>query len=65
MNHVERSEIVRVAARYRETLGQIETAGQLEAVLRLGRELSTSLPTEQAALFDRLRSSSDAFDQSR
>jgi hypothetical protein len=55
MNHAERSEIVQLAARYHETLGQIKTAGQVEAVLRLGRELSTTLPSEQAALFDRLR----------
>ena len=60
MTQAERLEIVRLAARYRGTLGRIETARQLEAVLRLGRELSTTLPKEQAALFDRLRSTSDA-----
>jgi hypothetical protein len=55
MEHTERLEIVRLAAKYRRTLGRIETAGQLEAVLRLGRELSTSLPSDQGALFDQLR----------
>ncbi|MFB9319166.1 hypothetical protein [Cryptosporangium minutisporangium] len=54
MEHTERLDVVRLAAKYHEALGRIETAGQLSAVLRLGRELSATLPAEQAALFGRL-----------
>ncbi|SHN46673.1 hypothetical protein [Cryptosporangium aurantiacum] len=54
MEDTERLAIVRLAATYHETLGRIQTAGQLDAVLRLGRELSTALPEDQARLFGRL-----------
>ena len=54
MEHAERLEIVRLAATYHETLGRIRTAGQLDAVLRLGRDLATALPADQAALFGHL-----------
>ena len=54
MEHSERLEIVRLAAKYHETLGRIQTAGQLDAVLRLGRDLATALPADQAALFGHL-----------
>jgi hypothetical protein len=54
MDREERQAIIQLVAQYHETLGRIETAGQLEAVLRLGGELAAALPAEQAALFGRL-----------
>ncbi|MFG1926083.1 hypothetical protein [Cryptosporangium sp. NPDC048952] len=60
MEHTERLEIVRLAATYHDALGRVQTAGQLEAVLRLGRELATALPEDQAELFARLCRARDA-----
>lgn len=60
MEHTERLEIIRLAAKYHETLGRIQTATQLDAVLRLGRELTVALPGDQAELFGRLVRARDA-----
>ncbi|EXG81260.1 hypothetical protein [Cryptosporangium arvum] len=60
MEHTERLAIVRLAATYHDTLGRVQTATQLDAVLRLGRELSTTLPADQAELFARLCRARDA-----
>ena len=54
MEHTERLAIARLATTYHETLGRIQTATQLDAVLRLGRELTAALPRDQAELFQRL-----------
>jgi len=63
MDNTERFEVIRLAARYHETLTRIQTAGQLGAVLRLGRELSVALPPDQAALFGRLVAAREAVDR--